>query len=228
MSPSRLLWAPSDQPDVPWAALDTEPGQGSGDHWSPFSCRHTLSTGNFSRPLFVSSAQEPSCRGPESYADYIKGRLSWLAARWVRTKINRKLAKGAHKHAGLGRFCWGTCGEFKLVLHPTLSLFSRLLKGKQTVRRWAPASERSHGGRPHTSELSTAAVMAVQPVHSSEVCSSWPAGGSQMPPQPPAMGTLLLDVWGGVRRAHWGGVRRAHFRPTGWALSHLPSIPNSA
>ena len=126
----RLLWAPSDQPDVPWAALDTEPGQGSGDHWSPFSCRHTLSTGNFSRPLFVSSAQEPSCRGPESYADYIKGRLSWLAARWVRTKTNRKLANGAHKHAGLGRLCWGTCGEFKLVLHPTLPLFSRLLQEK--------------------------------------------------------------------------------------------------
>ena len=65
-----------------------------------------------------------------------------------------------------------------------------------------------------------------------------------MPPQPPARGTLLLEVWGGVRCAHWGRVRRAHwgrvrcahwgrvrhahFRPSGWALSHGQSIPNSA
>lgn len=26
-----------------------------------------------------------------------------------------------------------------------------------------------------------------------------------MPPQPPARGTLLLEVWGGVRCAHLGG-----------------------
>lgn len=162
--------------------------------------------------------------------------MSWFAARWVRTKINHKLAKGAHKHAGLGRFCWGTRGEFKPVLHPTLSLFSRLLKGKtncgalgaglrvfsrwvspcrwpcglSTALRSAPPDQREDLRCPHS----------LQP---GGLC-SWRSGeGSGVP----TWEGVRCAHWGGVRCAHWGRVRHAHFRPSGWALSHGQSIPNS-
>ena len=190
-SPSGLLRAPSDQTDVLWwAALDTGPAQRSEDHWPPFSCRHTLSTGNFSRPFFVSSAQEPSCRGPESYADYIKGCLSWFAARWVRTKINHKLAKGAHKHAGLGHFCWGTRGEFKPVLHPTLPLFSRLLKektncgalgaGLRVFSRWVSACRGFQHG--HSAGPAACPQLCGPPLLARRRVSDAPAASSQGPP----------------------------------------------
>lgn len=56
-------------------------GQGVGTAGSPSAADTRFSTGDFSRPfVFISSVQEPSCKRPESYVDYIKECLSWFAA----------------------------------------------------------------------------------------------------------------------------------------------------
>lgn len=66
---------------LPWepAVRCRAPPSGRGD---PGPAAHTFSAGGGSRPFFsASSAQEPSCKRPESLADYIKECLSWFEAR---------------------------------------------------------------------------------------------------------------------------------------------------
>lgn len=64
--------------------------------------------------------------------DRSKGVCLGLQPVWVKTKINCKLAKAAHKHARFSPFCRGMHGVFGLGAHrPILSLFSKLLMEKQ-------------------------------------------------------------------------------------------------
>ena len=107
---------------------------------------------------------------------------------WVKTKINCKLAKEAHKHASFSHFCWGMCGGSGPAHLPILSLLSKLLMekagcgvlgaGLHVLSRWegVPA--------PVSSLQPRCRLLPSQPREPG----AWPGGGHMAAPQLPPPG----------------------------------------
>lgn len=109
------------------------PRQECGDQRSPFSCRHTLFHWQLFKAFFL---LPPHRNHPANRLSHrlirSKGVCLGLQPVWVKTKINCKLAKAAHKHARFSPFCRGMHSVFGLgARRPILSLFSKLLMEKQ-------------------------------------------------------------------------------------------------